>query len=524
MKTAPNLTLILLAILAAPCSYRPARFADRPPVTRARDDTPIAIPRSFVVPEPVYLSEVYLHRPLRNAFDISVIPSAGDVNSMDQVPRSSWFEPRPSDLGSIARGPDSDGPPRPPFTVIAAPTTSIAGGFSITDSRGLRYEICVDLAERPEMRTGAVAIASRLVWMAGLNTPPAFVVRARREDFWKTPDAAIDFERVLAKGPPAVAGLYRIAAVRWPSGQYLGQTREGGSRGDDANDLVAHRDRRTLRALRVFAAWIKLADLGPSKTADVYEGPPGEGFVRHYLVGLDEALGAADVVHTTDLPPPVGGGGPVVRLMTLGLYPSPAPKPTQIDMLAVGELDANVDPAGYRPSTPYEPDDRMLAADAYWAAMRILAIPPAGLALAVDQGRIGNARTQRYLFETLQARGRTVGQYWLGRVTPLELVGVDGNRVMLRDQAIAMNLAPILGTTYRFEWLHDDASRAADSSEVRARADAFAVTVPEKALRAAEDYLILRVVAARDGKRMPRAMQVHMKLRAGKLEVLGVRH
>jgi hypothetical protein len=43
-------------------------------------------------------------------------------------------------------------------------------------------------------------------------------------------------------------------------------------------------------------------------------------------------------------------------------------------------------------------------------------------------------------------------------------------------------------------------------------------------LGAAEDYLVLRVYAARGRKRLPRGVQVHMKVVRGRLEVLGVRH
>jgi hypothetical protein len=86
----------------------------------------------------------------------------------------------------------------------------------------------------------------------------------------------------------------------------LGYAPESGTRGDDRNDVVPHENRRTLRALKVFASWLALEGLGPSKTIDRYLGPPGEGHVVHFVAGLDEALGAANVVRATD-PPPQGG-------------------------------------------------------------------------------------------------------------------------------------------------------------------------------------------------------------------------
>src|SRR5204862_155775 len=92
---------------------------------------------------------------------------------------------------------------------------------------------------------------------------------------------------------------------------------------------ASHRElsRFSIRALKVFAAWLALDGLGPSKTIDRYLGPPGEGHVVHYFVGLDEALGASNVIRPTDPPPAEGGGSPFTRLVTLGLFPNPRPKP-----------------------------------------------------------------------------------------------------------------------------------------------------------------------------------------------------
>ena len=74
-------------------------------------------------------------------------------------------------------------------------------------------------------------------------------------------------------------------------------------RGDDPNDLIDHEDRRAFRALKVVASWLELDGLGPAKTLDRYVGAPKEGHVVHYVVGLDDALGAGRVVRVTDLPP-----------------------------------------------------------------------------------------------------------------------------------------------------------------------------------------------------------------------------
>jgi hypothetical protein len=516
-------SLPALAMLAA-CGARPVHFGARPPVVEARDDAPSSVPGYASVPEPVYLSEVYLHRPIRQTLDLSPFPESGDVNAADEVPRSTWFDPRPQDLGTIARGPASDGPPRPPFTLVGVSTASIENGLSITDARGLRYEIGIDAPDRPEMRTGAAAIGARLVWALGYHTPPVFIIRARVSDFWSSPGVGVDAVSALASGPPAVSGYYRLSAVRWSTGMSLGKTPEGDVRSDDINDRIPHRDRRTVRALSVVAAWLKLGGLGPNKTLDAYEGAPDQGHVMHYVVGLDESLGAGDVIHVWDPPPAEGGGAPVVRLFTLGFLPNPAPTPTQIDIPAIGEFSTEVDPRRYKPPMPYQPAERLLSPDAYWIAKRIAAIPSAGLAVAIDAARLSDERAQKRLLVVLEARRRKVTGYWYSRVTPLEVVLAASGKLVLRDEAISQAVESPATTSYAIEFLTGDGDRVAPSMGLEAKVDRFEVPLPEGALTAASKYLVVRVTVSRRGHPAPRSFEAHLRRQGNQLEVLGVRH
>src|SRR6266542_1103370 len=418
-RTVSLLSLLLLAVGSACARYRPARFAARPPVADAHDDGPIPVPKWRWIPEPVYLSEVYLHRPLREALDLSARPESTDVNSFDEVPRSTCYAPPRLDIGSMARGPDTLGPPRPPFTVLPdAPMGYSSGAFSISDSRGYRYEIAVDVQDRPEMRTAAAAICARLVWALGVPTPPVFIIKVSAEDFWRSEGSTVGVDHILKSGPPPVLGYYRVAALSWEPGVLLAYAPETGVRGDDPNDLIAHENRRTMRALKVYASWIALDGLGPSKTVDRYVGAPGEGHVVHYFVGLDEALGANAVVRVSDPPPGEGGGSPFMRLLTLGLAPNPAPSPTQIEVPAVGEFDSDVDPGGFAPPLPYEPADRLQAPDGYWAAKRIAPLSSAHIALAIEAGKISDRRAHKAIQAALEARRKKVLAYWFDRVSP----------------------------------------------------------------------------------------------------------
>src|SRR5262249_37849822 len=156
-------------------------------------------------------------------------------------------------------------------TIVPDPPMGLAGAAcSIVDSRGLKYEIVIDPTDRPEMRTSTAAIAARLFWALGYGSLPTFIIRARAEDFWRSEGAATDVPAILESGSPPLMGYYRVAAVGWPQGVLLGYAPESGTRGDDPNDVIPHQNRRTMRALTVFANWLELDGLGPSKTVDRY--------------------------------------------------------------------------------------------------------------------------------------------------------------------------------------------------------------------------------------------------------------
>ena len=513
------------AIALAGCTYRPARFRERPPVTDARDRGPIPTPAFRWVPESVYLSEVYLHRPIRGTLDLEPFPPAGDVNSIDEVPYSSWFEPRHVDVGAMARGPEGVGPPRPPFTVLGDTPRALASvGFSVIDTRGERYEMVIDPADRPEMRTGAAAIAARLAWALGFYTPAAYVTWVRPEHFWRSEAGTPDVPAMLIAGAAPVLGSFRVTALSLPPSVWLGHANESGTRGDDPNDVVAHENRRLLRSLKVFASWMSLSGLGPSKTMDRYVGAPQEGHVVHFLVGLDDALGADEVVHVTDLPPGEGGGSPFVRLVTLGLARNPARRPTQVEMPALGQLDADVDPGGFAPSTPYAPIERLSPGDAYWAAKRVAAVSAAHIALAIEAGKISDRRARQEMQNALEARRERVASFWFDRVTPVDLTKIEGTQLTLRDQAIHYGWARFQTTDYYVDFLTDQGRRVGDQLNVVPQGDEFHLTLPQAALEAAEDYLVVRVIARRHHIRAPRALTVHLRLRGGKITLLGLRH
>lgn len=516
----------LWAMAMACKGYVPPRFAARPPVQTLGDTIPIAVPRPLATPEPIYLTEVYLHQPLRQALYISSYPEARDINSFDEVPPSSWFSPREVDVGAMARGPDIVEPPRPPFTVLdSRPVALAAEGFCVRDSRGVLYELAVDPPDRPEMRTGALAVAARLTWALGFNTPPVIVVRARAEDFWAAEGATTTALSMLKSSAAPVDGYYRLAALAWPPGKDLGPTPETGRRGDDPNDVIDHEHRRSLRSLAVLASWLGLGGFGPSKTLDRYVGPPGEGHVVHFVTGLDAALGASNVVRLTDAPPRLpGGGSPFIRFLTLGLLSNPLPILTQTDVPAIGGLSDSVNPAEFDLPLPYAPAQRIQAADGYWAARRIAELTPAHLALAIEAGKFSDRRAQELLAHALEARARDLLLYWYSRVVPLRFISFVGAWLTVRDEAMAHDLVTPNVTEYRLDFVDTDANVVAEPIFLHPADDKLEVALPLAALEVARQYLVVQITARRRGRWLPGGFEVHIRPIGDQLAVVGLRH
>ena len=121
--------------------------------------------------------------------------------------------------------------------VAATPATSHPDAIRMKDARGLDYELLTDLPKRPGMRTAAAAIASRLFHVLGYRAAEVWLITTAQHK--------------------------RVAATRWPVGTDLGPTPIRSTRDDDPNDVLPHVERRSLRALKLFTAWLGMTRLRP---------------------------------------------------------------------------------------------------------------------------------------------------------------------------------------------------------------------------------------------------------------------
>jgi hypothetical protein len=533
----PSWSLALALAVALPlggaCAVHPMRFADRPPVTEIAPGTPVPLPPVRDVPPAAYVSDAYLRHSLVAALTTTRVPQPGDVNALDEVPPSTWWNgSRSAALPPVQAPVTAVDRPQLPLTILADPTQAVRGGFAVRDARGVRWEIVRDPPDRPQMRTGAIMVATPLLRALGWLVPHAVLLDTIPQDFTE-PVRAVG---LLVEGPPSSNDHHRVVAVRWPpfagsgkSGEArlvadVGDTPVSDRRLDDWNDLVAHRDRRTLRALKVPAAWLGIKRLAPDNLRDVWvqepERTPPRGLLHHYITGLELSLGADAVIRETD---PNRSkeidANTTRRLVTLGLWPAGELPPTQLEVPALGELGSRVDPLTYGASPPFEPFDRCSPADGYWAAVRLAALPPDLVTRALASAAFTDPRARATLQARLAARRREVITRWLWAVTPLEVERIDATTLALVDSGIRFDVFDAQLSTYRVEVLDDEGDTLA---RIAVAGREGRVVVPWRPPGTVPDYLVVRIKVLRSGREASRPIEIHLRT-DGKPRVVGIR-
>jgi hypothetical protein len=528
---APSLFLLaLLAASPAACAYRPARFADAPAVIETADDAPIPVPGRRDPVKEIYFAEAYLHRPAALALDPSRPATAGDINALDEVPRSSWFDPTRED-------PDEEqGPPIAPFSVVLSDPESGQGGLAISDVRRIRYELARDPPARPELRTAGAALSARLFNAVGWRAPEVHVVTIVRHELRTSSPAGAAVADAFMQQPLAPSGSsssastisvmrsnLRVRAMRWPVGIDVGPTPVGGTRDGDPNDRVPHTERRTLRALKLMLFWIGANRLDPNALHDSYEGQPGAGHLLHWIVGLDDALGANAVNDEEDAR--LGGEGrsfganALTAFVTLGLGLR-HPPPLQTSWPALGDYQVHASPARFEPQPPFEPFDRLLPADSYWAAKRIAAVSDADLRRAVASAQMSDAASAARALFVLEARRSSLLAWAFAAVTPAEIESISEERLTLRDEAIARGLEPAATSAYAIDFLDGEGSPLSPPLHLTPKGALIEVPLPSPRT----DYLIVRASVRRGRHDAARPCELHLVHDRRGTRVVGLRH
>jgi hypothetical protein len=407
---------------------------------------------------------------------------AQNINTIDEVPDSSWFTNRIGTYPLTAADIIQQSTPGPPpadakWTVIREKSSGFAPGFTARDAKGETWFVSFDPPSNPEGATAAMVIANRIFWALGYNQVETFLATVDRHTLQIDPEATVrrpsgartpmtqdDLDEVFERAAQRPDGRYRVAAGRLLPGRVIGPFRYQDTRSDDPNDVVPHQHRRELRALRVFGAWTNLTDMKAGNTLDTVVKRDGRFVVVHYLQDVGSTFGmGANGPHDWD----EGweylyeGETSRKRLLTMGLARSPWQTADYVEKPAIGRFEAeSFDPLTWKPRVPTAAFIEMQDDDAFWAALRVMAFDDATIRALVAAGEFSDPAAEAQLAATLITRRDKIGRAYFTRINPIVTPALDGNgSLTFGNAAVRASLAP-RPSSYRATWFEfDNATR-----------------------------------------------------------------
>ena len=386
-------------------------------------------------------------------------PRAGNVNTIDEVPDSSWFTNRVGartlTADELAKGPVEGPAPDPAsWTITREKSAGAAAGFTAKDAGGHTWFVSFDAPANPQGATAAVVVATKIFWALGYNQVEYFLTdlspekvridpnaTRKRPSGDRTPMTEKDVREILELANRNPDGSYRAAAGRLLPGKVLGGFKYQGTRPDDPNDVVPHEHRRELRALRVFGAWTNLTDMKAGNTLDTIIDQGGRGVIRHYLqdVGSTFGVGANGPHDWNEGWEFLYDGGPSrKRFFTFGFGLSPWQTAYYEDHPAIGRFEGDAfDPETWKPRVPTAAYFEMRDDDAFWAARRVMAFTNDMIKAIVKVGRYSDPKAEQYLADVLIKRRDKIGQAYLTKINPVVDPALDGAGVLTFGNAAA---------------------------------------------------------------------------------------
>jgi hypothetical protein len=463
------------------------RFHNHSPITAVDDERAIVKPEERERSVSAAQVDALLRLPLDHALAIPGPQRARDINSLDEVPRSSWFAPRigahlltPQD---VARGPSAQKPgmelEQARFKVWKVKSAGTAPGLMVEDAVGTRHLLKIDPGA-PEAETGAEVVVQRLLWAAGYQVPRNEVAYLARDQLELDAEAEIDrdaVDRVLANAPRDDRGRARVLLSELLPGEPVGGFPMIGVRPDDRNDRIPHEHRRSLRALELFFAWLGQTDVKEANTLDTWipiaEGSD-QGYVRHHQLDFGKSLGVWGLTgrERDGFAPHFDYANATSSLFSFGLERWPWEGLRAPELRGVGRFEAHrFDPAHYSPANPYAPflyTDRF---DRYWAAKIIARFSAEHLRAAITAARYSDEAARAYLLQTLIERQRRVVRYGFAEVSTLDDFAVQDARrgrvsLCARDLAIAVGFTPWQRARYAVRVYDWDGTRLATRSSL----------------------------------------------------------
>ncbi|HXX66848.1 MAG TPA: hypothetical protein VEK07_06690 [Polyangiaceae bacterium] len=412
-------------------------------------------------------------RPLSEILGVVTPGESVNVNSVDELPNSSWFTNRlgvrPVTLDELRMNScskeqllDPDHAPDHSWLIDKGKDSGSTPGFRMTVPGKGKYMVKVEAIGLPERQVAASVIGEALYYVVGYNStceqalfvrPSIFELKpglvARQGNFgdlYSFDQKALD--ALFAKSSHH-GSLLRISASAWVPGYVLEQFRYEGTRSDDPNDIVPHEDRRELRAARVLASLIDHFDSREGNSLDSWlpdvPGAPADsspGHVVHFQMGTSAALGSvwdweplsrrlgySYVVDWADMG---------ADFATLGANKRVWERVEKIPgRETFGYFDVeHFDPERWKNEYPNPAFGRMTERDAAWMARILARLTPEMIRTLVEMARFADPANTEYLEHVLSGRLAKILERYLTRVSPIGNVRVEG-----RERVCGVNLA-----------------------------------------------------------------------------------
>ena len=459
---------------------------------------------------------------------------AENINTVDEVPNSSWFTNRnflhPMSVEEIMAGPNRKPGPSASgrWTVDQCKLQGVSAGIRIKDSDGDIYLLKFDPPNFPELSSSADVIGAKIFYAAGYNVPSNSIVvfdrgilqikpgvQCREASGAQSPLDEAFLERMFNSVAVRPDGKIRALASKYLDGKPKGPFSYLGWRADDPNDVIAHEHRRELRGLRVIAAFINHSDVKQLNTLDMYVDEGGRKYLKHHLIDFGSALGSSTLESKTAIEGyeyAFDTGEVLKNAASLGLRQRRDDIEVKPIHPSLGFIDgASFDPAKWKSNYPIASFENLTDRDGYWAAKIVAAFTDDQLRAIIRAGEYSDPKAEEILLEVLRQRRDRIAQYWFRRIAPLDYFEVLNGRLKFEDLVLKGGYDAPGDTSYTVTFHgsgKDQALRLAPGSPIH---------LPD-----GQSSLVVQIVRA-SSTWPEQKLKVRLAQRAGKFEVVEVK-
>jgi hypothetical protein len=464
---------------------------------RPSDDDPDHVscaPEPYVSPLAWDAADNSFFRPLARVFAVDPPREARNVNAVDEVPDSAWFEnrlgrrkPTREELSRGACSPadilEPDSAEEGSWLIDQGKPNGFTPGFRVRVGKK-KYMFKTDSQKEPERPSAASAIGAAVYHAVGFHTSCEQIVYFDRKlvhlkpglEFTRNDGVTRPFDEPALDEVFAEAGrrgeTFRFQASAWLPGYLLGPFRYEGTREDDPNDVIPHEDRRDLRGGRLVAAWLHHFDAREQNSMDAWiakdpkrpESSPG--FVRHYYLDTSDSLGSVwdwdGVSRRMGHSYLLDWGDIGLDFITLGLLERPWERERQVMPMFGYYHYREFEPDKWLNEYPNPAFGRATERDNAWMARILSRFDPEDVRALAHLGRFSEPQATEYIAEVMEMRLRKIAERYLLRLSPLADLRVDG-----RDVLCGTDLARRRGVRPDASFVYEASMRSADARRAR---------------------------------------------------------